>query len=225
LRRTRARQPQPTGCKTFNEFVCSRLVNSRTVLSELLHINTLASGLCTTRLISLGTQEKRRFLGRFELGHSQLLFSCPRHCAILHYSSSTNQHVWTRLCWGSFCEGKALARGELFSLYTLPKGEARDRAAGFSISSRDDACRTGNPREVPSESRLDLHAHRIRHWIKILGAIGSASSVPNSHVCHLPDTAKGRSIGRSCMYASCMRLGINPWQTGLALSPSINESR
>jgi hypothetical protein len=124
-----------------------------------------------------------------------------------------------------FCEGKALARGELFSLYTLPKGEARDRAAGFSISSRDDACRTGNPREVPSESRLDLHAHRIRHWIKILGAIGSASSVPNSHVCHLPDTAKGRSIGRSCMYASCMRLGINPWQTGLALSPSINESR
>jgi hypothetical protein len=120
-----------------------------------------------------------------------------------------------------FVRGKALVRGELFQLYTLPKGEARDRAAGFSISSRDDACRIANPREVPSESRLDLHAHRVRHS-RSWGHLGSASSVPILTYANLSATAKRplhwqvmhvcRSA-RSLLLPSCVRLGINPWQT------------
>jgi hypothetical protein len=128
-----------------------------------------------------------------------------------------------------FVRGKALARGELFQLYTLPKGEARDRAAGFSISSRDDACRIANPREVPSESRLDLHAHRVRHS-RSWGHLGSASSVPILTYANLSATAKGRSIGRSCMYVAARVLccclhacvsGSIRGKPGLALLSSI----
>jgi hypothetical protein len=104
---------------------------------------------------------------------------------------------------------------------TVYLGARRNRLSGRR--QRAETTRwTGNPPQVASESRARIcRPYRTlrafaRTTLTILGAIGSASSVPKFPRHHLSATAE-RHAARFTVAVAFMLAWIDPWRTGVAI--------